>query len=177
MVQSDGLLHGNLNVSDLARSVRFYTEALGFSVVAVSVKKKELGAGAGPLRQVILTVPRTRTLLALTHAPSLPVGPGGLNHLGLILDADESVMEMTQRVTGLGGLVHKQGRREGAGVSEAFAYVHDPDGYAIELSTQPFYTRSSQTEAAEVDNGRPYRSASVFQRAEKDSGHCPGVAG
>ena len=136
MVCSYGFLHVNLNVSDLARSVRFYTEALGFAVVSEAEERVDVGAGPEPLRQVILTVPQTRTLLALTSAPSLPVGPGGLNHLGLVLDADEGVTEMAQRVTALGGAVHKQGRREGAGVAEAFAYVRDPDGYAIELSTQ-----------------------------------------
>ena len=54
-----------------------------------------------------------------------------------MLEADEGVTEIAQRVTALGGTVHQQGRREVAGVAEAFAYVRDPDGYAIELSTQP----------------------------------------
>jgi catechol 2,3-dioxygenase-like lactoylglutathione lyase family enzyme len=43
---------------------------------------------------------------------------------------------MVQRVTAHGGAVQKQGTREGARVTEAFAYVRDPDGYALELSTQ-----------------------------------------
>jgi len=136
MVRSYGLLHVNLNVSDVARSVRFYTEALGFSVVSDSEETVDLGAGPEPLRQVILTVPQTRTILALTHAPSLPVGATGLNHLGLILESDEDVTDMAQRVPAFGGVVQKQGRREGSGISEAFAYVRDPDGYAVELSTQ-----------------------------------------
>jgi catechol 2,3-dioxygenase-like lactoylglutathione lyase family enzyme len=136
MVRSYGLLHVNLNVRDLVRSVRFYMEALGFVVVSEAEETVDFGSGPEPLCQVILTVPQTRTLLALTSAPSLPVGPGGLNHLGLVLDTDEGVAEMVQRVTALGGAVHKQGRREGAGVVEMFAYVRDPDGYAIELSTQ-----------------------------------------
>jgi lactoylglutathione lyase len=136
MMHSYGLLHVNLNVSDLARSVRFYTEALGFAVVSEAAETVDVGAGPEPLHQVVLTVPQTRTLLALTSAPSLPIGPGGLNHLGLVLATDEGVMEMAQRVAACGGAVDKQGRREVAGVSEAFAYVRDPDGYAIELSTQ-----------------------------------------
>ena len=136
MARSYGLLHVNLNVSDLSRSVRFYTQALGITVVSEAEETVDFGAGPELLHQVILTVPQTCTLLVLTAAPSLPVGPGGLNHVGLVLDSDEGVTEMAQRVTALGGAVHKQGRREGARVAEAFAYVRDPDGYAIELSTQ-----------------------------------------
>ena len=34
MVRSYGLVQVNLNVGDVARSVRFYTDALGFSVVS-----------------------------------------------------------------------------------------------------------------------------------------------
>ncbi len=36
----------------------------------------------------------------------------------------------------LGGELIREGEREENGVIEAFAYVRDPDGYAIELSTQ-----------------------------------------
>jgi len=136
MMHSYGLLHVNINVSDLARSVRFYTEALGFVVVCESTETVDFGSGPETISQVILTIPKTRTILALTHAPSLPVGPGGLNHLGLLLDSDADVTAMVQRMTTHGGTIQQQGTREGAGVAEAFAYVRDPDGYALELSTQ-----------------------------------------
>jgi catechol 2,3-dioxygenase-like lactoylglutathione lyase family enzyme len=136
MGRNYGLLHVNLNVSDMTRSVRFYTEALGFVIVTDSEETADVGAGPEPLRQVILTVAQTRTILALTHAPSLQVGAPGLNHLGLILESDEDVTDMVQRVPTFGGVVQKEGRRESAGISEEFAYVRDPDGYAVELSTQ-----------------------------------------
>jgi hypothetical protein len=42
---------------------------------------------------------------------------------------------MIQRVPIFGGMVQKQGKWESAGISEVFAYVRDPDGYAIELAT------------------------------------------
>jgi len=136
MIRSRGLLHVNLNVSDLKRSVQFYTEALGFVIVCEFRETVDPGLGPDTISQVILTVPATRTILALTQGPSFPVAAGGLNHLGLVLDSDEDVTEMVQRATAHGGTIQKEGTRERAGVSEAFAYIRDPDGYAIELSTQ-----------------------------------------
>jgi len=136
MVSSHGLLHVNLNVSDIECSVEFYTQAMGFQVVLAFEEVVDIGQGPETMRQVILTVPDTRTLFALTHAPSQQIGSRGLNHLGLVLMSDESVAEITQRVTNLGGSIQSNGTREWAGVSEAFAYIRDPDGYAIEISTQ-----------------------------------------
>jgi len=136
MPDSRGLLHVNLNVSDLERSLRFYTEALGFVSVSVTEETADAGTGAGVVRQAVLTIPRTSTILALTEGDSFEVGPRGLNHLGLVLVSDEACHPILERVERLGGTIQKQGVREAAGVSEVFAYVRDPDGYAVELSTQ-----------------------------------------
>jgi lactoylglutathione lyase len=136
MTHNHGLLHINLNVSDVFRSVRFYTEALGFTVVTDGKETIDFGNGPELHHQVVLTVPGSRTLLALSCSPSSPVAQGGMNHMGLVIDTDDAVRELTQRVTQFGGIVQKQGMREEAGIAEAFAYVRDPDGYAIELSTQ-----------------------------------------
>jgi catechol 2,3-dioxygenase-like lactoylglutathione lyase family enzyme len=105
------------------RAVCFYTEALGFVLVSDSEETVDLGAGPESLRQAILTIPQTRTILALTHASSLQCGPAGLNHLGLILGSDADVTDMVQRVPTFGGVIQKQGRRESAGICEVFAYV------------------------------------------------------
>ncbi|MBY0401010.1 VOC family protein [Myxococcota bacterium] len=136
MANRRGLLHINLNVSSLDRSVRFYRDALGFREVERREEIADLGSGPEKIHQAVLTIPRSETILALTHAASLPVGPGGLNHVGLILEADVECTEIVARVEALGGAVQKRGRREEDGVAEEFAYVRDPDGYAIELSTQ-----------------------------------------
>ena len=136
MARKFGLLHVNLNVHEIPRSVRFYTDALGFVLVSDAVEMVDLGAGPELLRQAILTIPHSRTILALTHVRSFLVGATGLNHLGLIVESDEEVASIVERVPHSGGIVQKQGHREGMGFSEAFAYVRDPDGYAIELATQ-----------------------------------------
>jgi catechol 2,3-dioxygenase-like lactoylglutathione lyase family enzyme len=78
MARNNGLLHVNLNVSDMNRAVRFYTDALGFVLVSDSEEAVDLGAGSEPLRQVVLTVPQTQTIFALTQESSLQVGPGGV---------------------------------------------------------------------------------------------------
>ncbi len=131
-----GFLHLNLNVSSLDKSVRFYCEGLGFRVVESSEEMIDLGAGPEAVRQVILTDPSSQTIFALTQARSLPVGPGGLNHVGLILESDSECSVLADRIEALGGSIQKRGRRESAGIAEDFAYVRDPDGYALELSTQ-----------------------------------------
>jgi catechol 2,3-dioxygenase-like lactoylglutathione lyase family enzyme len=136
MLCNYGLLHVNLNVSDLARSVQFYIEALGFAVIRKPPETVDLGAGPDPIAQVALTIPQTCTILALTHVPSFHVGPRGLNHPGLVRDSDADVTAMVRQVTASGGTIQQQGVREGAGVVEAFAYVRDPDGYALALSPQ-----------------------------------------
>lgn len=153
MVRTYGLLHVNLNVSDITCSVRFYLEALGFVLVSDSEEIVDFGAGPELLRQVILTVPQSRTILALSQVPSLPVGAVGLNHLGLILESDEDVTTLVERVPRCGGTVQKQGRREGLGIAEAFAYVRDPDGYAVELSTQKIlYAQFSEQNTEDVNH-------------------------
>ena len=136
MTTRRGFLHLNLNVSTLEKSVRFYRDAFGFRVVQSSEEVVDLGSGPETVQLAILTIPSSQTIFALTQADSLPVGPGGFNHAGLILGSDSECSAILERIEALGGSVQKQGRREVGGISEEFAYVRDPDGYAIELSTQ-----------------------------------------
>jgi catechol 2,3-dioxygenase-like lactoylglutathione lyase family enzyme len=136
MTRRRGFLHLNLNVSSLETSIRFYCDALGFRVVQSSEDVVDFGLGPETIKQVILTIPSSQTIFALSQAKSLPVGPGGLNHVGLILESDSDCSRIAERVAALGGSVQKSGRRELGGISEEFAYVRDPDGYALELSTQ-----------------------------------------
>jgi len=75
-------------------------------------------------------------MAAWTRACSSSARPEGRNHLGLVLTSDESCALILARIEGYGGSIQKRGTRAAGGVSEEFAYVRDPDGYAIELSTQ-----------------------------------------
>ena len=136
MIVSRGLLHVNLNTENAERSTGFYCNVLGFEVVSDSSDVQDIGSGLEDVRQVILTVPNTGTILAITEAKSLPVGAPGLNHLGLVVDSDADVAHVLEGVEGHGGSVIKHGSRGTADLGEAFAYVRDPDGYAIEVATQ-----------------------------------------
>lgn len=59
--------------------------------------------------------------------------------LAQIERSEEAVVEKhgrPQRLRQAGGQIGRAGTREHRGCKEAFAYVSDPDGYAIELATQ-----------------------------------------
>lgn len=111
MGDSRGLLHVNLNVSNLERSIRFYCEGLGFALVSDSSETIDRGEGPEPIRQAIVTAPGTSTILALTQAASLEVGPKGLNHLGLVLTSDESCARILARIERYGGSIQGIGSR------------------------------------------------------------------
>ena len=133
---SRGLRHVNLNVADVERSVHFYTEALGFALLRDSIETITVDGREIECRQAILTTPGAGDLLALTRVASFPIGPGGVNHLGLVLGSNVEVEATLARAVRAGGTVTRRGEREESGSREVFAYVRDPDGYAIELATQ-----------------------------------------
>jgi catechol 2,3-dioxygenase-like lactoylglutathione lyase family enzyme len=131
-----GLIHVNLNVADLERSVAFYQAAFGFDLVERSEETIERDGARVLVRQAILTTPGAGDLLALTQADGFPVGPGGLNHLGLVLPTDVAVDAAIDAALRAGGSLVRRGERDGNGAHEVYAYVRDPDGYAVEVSTQ-----------------------------------------
>jgi catechol 2,3-dioxygenase-like lactoylglutathione lyase family enzyme len=94
-----GRAHVNLNVTDVDRSARFYSEVLGMRIHSDNTETIEKDGRSVELRQVVLSA-------------------------------------ATQQVERLGGKVRSQGDREHDGQRESFAYVQDPDGYHVELSTQ-----------------------------------------
>lgn len=133
---ASGLLHLNLNVRDVARAEHFYTEALGFVRVADTSEEIERKGKRFFLQQIVVGRPGCRDLLALSQAPDAPVGPAGMNHFGVVVADDREVELILGRATGAGGSIVDSGRRSHEGVEEAYAYVRDPDGYTIEVSTQ-----------------------------------------
>src|SRR5262245_29900561 len=132
-----GLAHVNLNVTDVDRSARFYSEVLGMQIHSDTTETIQKDGRPVELRQVVLTTPGGRgDLLALTQGAAFPVGAIGLNHIGYIFETDEEVRAAVQQVERHGGKVCSHGDREHEGLREDFAYVKDPDGYDVELSTQ-----------------------------------------
>lgn len=136
MPQTRGLAHVNLNVGDIDRSVRFYAGVFGLELLSDDTETIQRAGQPVELRQAVLSTPGQQDLLALSHAASFPVGSAGLNHIGFNFESDEDVRAAIAAVPRHGGKVVKEGEREEDGVREVFAYVQDPDGYYVELSTQ-----------------------------------------
>ena len=112
-----------LSVSDLSRSLAFYTQVLGLVVLRQDGQAAELGVSG-------LGAPG-RTLLKLRELPNAPRAPGnspGLYHFALLLPSRAELGKLVRHVASLGV-------RLGQGdhlVSEAF-YLNDPDGHGIEI--------------------------------------------
>jgi len=137
-----GLRHANLNVADLVRSIRFYREVFGLEVLQETTETITKNGREVELRQALLTTPGAGDLLALTQAASFPIGPGGVNHLGFVFASSADVEAAVTVAVAAGGTVLRRGSREGRHAPEVFAYLSDPDGYAIELSTQDTFLAS-----------------------------------
>ncbi len=116
MAKATSLYHINLNVGDIERSLRFYTQALGLTETFRE----------GP-RMVFLSPPGSHDVITLHQTE--PVGPQGVAHFGFQVAG--TLDEAIEAVTRAGGAL--LGRGEHApGIH--YAYVRDPDGYVIELS-------------------------------------------
>jgi catechol 2,3-dioxygenase len=108
----------HLTISDLERSIEFYTDRLGFRVHRRDTDSAVLGAGG-------------RDLLALTQSPSARRvrGTTGLYHFAILVPSRADLSRSLRR------LVETNTRMQGVadhGVSEAL-YCADPDGNGIEI--------------------------------------------
>jgi catechol 2,3-dioxygenase len=111
-----------LSVSDLARSLAYYTDAIGFQVLHQDESSATLGAGGRPL-------------LLLTHHPGARAWPRGgrsytgLYHFAILLPTRTDLGRWLAHWLDLGLPVPGQGDHI---VSEAL-YLEDPDGHGIEI--------------------------------------------
>jgi catechol 2,3-dioxygenase len=109
-----------LNVADLRRSLEFYTQVLGFTIV----DRAERAAVLGPLD--------SRPLLALRELPGATPKPReatGLYHFAVLLPSRGDLGRAVQR---LNEFNHPIREFEDHLVSES-AYLADPDGNGIEI--------------------------------------------
>jgi catechol 2,3-dioxygenase-like lactoylglutathione lyase family enzyme len=119
MVKTLGLNHINLNVSDIARSEKFYLEAFG-----LEVRFRE------GTQMVFVGTVGGHDLVTLCQAKKDdPIGDGGVSHFGFRA-APEEFDAMVAQIERAGAKLLRRGHHS---ESEPFAYFTDPDGYTIEL--------------------------------------------
>ena len=122
--QMDGILESSLYVSDLARSVRFYQETFGFSVISdFGERGCAMRAGA---RQVLLLFKK-----GASRAISSPHDGDGELHLAFAIPTAE-LADWESLLEERGIAVEEKCKWEAGGWS---LYFRDPDRHLIELAT------------------------------------------
>ena len=121
--------HLTIAVSDLARSVRFYTEVVGLHMDATWDRGAYLSAGS--------------TWICLSVDEPMNVGPAqDYTHFAFGCSADEFA-EHAQRIRDSGASIWKQNRSEGESL-----YFLDPDGHQLELHIGNLFTRLESCRAS-----------------------------
>ncbi len=131
------MLHTMLRVGNLERSLAFYTEVLGMTLL----RKRDYEEGRFTLAFVGYGDEENHTVLELTHnwdTTSYELG-NGYGHIALAVDdAYQACAEIKARG---GNVVREAGPMKG-GVT-VIAFVEDPDGYKIELIQQDHYAKDN----------------------------------
>lgn len=115
--------HVHLTVSDLERSVHFYTEVMGFEVTTTYGDQAVFMSAGGYHHHIAVNT------WAGKGAPPPPPGTTGLYHLAILLPSRRELARALRRLLDHGWPI------DGAsdhGVSEAI-YLRDPDGNGIEI--------------------------------------------
>ena len=142
-----------LRVADLARSLDFYTSALGFQPMEREPGRAELGAGG----EVLLGLRET------TGAPPKPEWATGLYHFAVLLPTRADLGRILRH------LIESEIPLQGASdhlVSEAL-YLADPDGNGIEIyrdRPRPEWPRMGDTIQMATD---PLDAEGVLAEAER----------
>lgn len=114
------MIHNNINVLDLDRSMKFYAEALGLFEV------KRIVPESGDVRIVFLGDGQSNHKLELTQITGRtnPYEPGDNGrHLAFSTDDYQGALEKHQKM----GCVKSVNKASG------IYYLEDPDGYTIEI--------------------------------------------
>lgn len=120
------LLHTMLRVSDLEKSIHFYTDVLGMKLL----RKKEYPHGRFTLAFVGYGDEMKESVLELTHNWDTNEYSLG-NAYGHIAIQCDDLIGTCDRIVEMGGEIVSKPHRMTDGPVLAFA--RDPDGYAIEL--------------------------------------------
>lgn len=121
------LLHTMLRVGNLQRSIKFYTEVLGMTLL----RQKEYPEGKFTLAFLGYGDEKNNTALELTYnwdTDQYDLG-SGFGHLAIEVN---DVYQATEKIRSAGGKIIREPGPMNAGTT-LLAFVADPDGYQIEL--------------------------------------------
>lgn len=118
MVETHGLTHLNLAVRDPERSLAFYSAVFGV---------REYFRDEGSIQ---VQGPGAHDVIAFERDPEGAGRAGGLSHFGFRLKRPEDIDRAVEEVAAAGGTLLRRGE---FAPGFPFAYVHDPDGYEIEI--------------------------------------------
>lgn len=121
------ILHTMIRVGDLDRSIKFYTEVLGMTLL----RRKDYPDGEFTLAFIGYGKEADNTVIELTYNWGLDrydLG-NGFGHIALEVD---DVHQATEQIRNRGGKIIRDAGPMNAGTT-IIAFVEDPDGYQIEL--------------------------------------------
>ena len=123
------MLHTMYRVTDLEKSLSFYTEVLGMRLL----RRKDYPEGRFTLAFVGFGDEADNTVLELTHnwdTDQYDLGTG-YGHIAIEVDV---VYEACDQIKAKGGqVVREAGPMKNSNSGTILAFVRDPDGYMIEL--------------------------------------------
>jgi lactoylglutathione lyase len=121
------LLHTMLRVGDLDRSIAFYTEILGMTLL----RRTDYPDGKFTLAFLGYGPESEQTVLELTHNWDTDAYELGTGYGHIAIETDD-VYEACNKIKNRGGNVTREPGPMKHG-STILAFVEDPDGYKIEL--------------------------------------------
>lgn len=121
------LLHTMLRVGDLDRSIRFYTDVLGMSLLS----RKDYPAGEFTLAFVGYGSNPEHAELELTHNWGVSSYELGTAYGHVALGVDD-IHATCDRIRAAGGVITREPGPMKHGTT-VIAFVQDPDGYKVEL--------------------------------------------
>jgi lactoylglutathione lyase len=131
------MLHTMLRVGNLERSLAFYTEVLGMTLL----RKRDYEEGRFTLAFVGYGPEDSNTVLELTHNWDTDQYELG-NAYGHIALAVDDAYQACEEIKARGGNVVREAGPMKGGVT-VIAFVEDPDGYKIELIQQDKFARDN----------------------------------
>jgi len=117
-IRTHGLTHLNLRVKDPDRSLHFYREVFGVKEYYRDAESIQV-QGPGP-----------HDVIAFERVKRGAGKAGGLSHFGFRLVSPRDIDAAVAAVERAGGKLLRRGE---FAPGFPFAYVHDPDGYEIEI--------------------------------------------